>query len=152
MFEAIKKKVNNLKKFNQDKAMKEILASPSLEAQIIDLNQKQLYEQGVQADGSSTGQYAPITINYYKPLAKSEGRDGRTDHVTLKDTGALYDSMQVVSKNEGIEITSDDENGVFEKMKVEDALGLTPESISEIIPEIRTELVERVKSALYGKG
>lgn len=152
MFDAIKKKVENLKKFNQEKALNEILSTPSLESQIIDLNQKQLYEQGIQADGSSTGQYAPITISHYKPLAKAEGRDGRTDHVTLKDTGHLYNSMEVVAVKEGITITADDENGVFEKMKVEDALGLTAESISDIIPEIRTELIEKVKNALHGKS
>jgi hypothetical protein len=152
MFSAIKKLVDRVKKFNQEKALNEILTTPSLESQIIDLNQKQLYEKGVQADGSSTGQYSPITISHYKPLAAAEGRDGRTDHVTLKDTGHLYDSMQVQAVPDGITIVADDENGVFEKMKVEQALGLTPESISDIIPEIRTELIDKVKSALYGKS
>lgn len=150
MFEAIKNRVKNLKKFNQEKALNEILSTQSLEAQIIDLNQKQLYEQGIQADGTPTGEYSKVTVNYYKPLAQAEGRDGRTDHVTLKDTGHLYDSMEVVAVKEGITIVSDDENGVFEKMKVEDALGLTAESISEIIPEIRSELIDRVKKALHG--
>lgn len=152
MFSSIKKRVDNLRKFNQEKELNKILTSASLESQIIDLNQKQLYEQGVQADGSSTGQYAPATISYYKPLAKAEGRDGRTDHVTLKDTGHLYDSMQVQAERYGITIVADDENGVFEKMKVDSALGLTSESISEIIPEIRTELIERVKESLHGQG
>lgn len=152
MFSAIKKKYENLKKFNQAKELNSILTSPSVESQLIDLNQQQLYEQGIQSDGTSTGQYSSKTINYYKPLAKAEGRDGRTDHVTLKDTGHLYDSMQIEASGDGIIITADDENGVFEKMKLEKALGLTGESISEVLPEIRQTLVEKVKEALNGKG
>lgn len=150
MFSAIKKKYENLKKFNQNKALGDILDKPVLKAQIIDLNQKQLYEEGIQADGTSTGQYAAVTINVYKPIAAQEGRDGRTDHVTFKDTGHTYDSMEVVAVPEGITIVADDENGVFERMKAEQALGLTKESKSEILPEIRSELIERVKRALHG--
>jgi len=149
MFSAIKRRADNLRKFNQEKELDRILSTPSLEAQIIDLNQKQLYDEGIQADGTSTGQYAPITKSYYKPLAAAEGRDGRTDHVTLKDTGHLYDSMQVEAVPEGIIITADDENGVFEKMKVEQALGLTSESKAEIIPEIKQDLIETILTKLH---
>lgn len=149
MFSAIKKKVKNLEKFNQEKELDRILSTPSMKAQIIDLNQQQLYDEGIQADGTSTGKYAPITVSYYKPLAEAEGRDGRTDHVTLKDTGHLYDSMQVEAVGEGIQITADDENGVFEKMKVEQALGLTSESKAEIIPEIREDLISTILTKLH---
>ena len=150
MFPAIKKKVENLKKFNQEKELNQILTSPSLKAQIIDLNQKQLYEDGVQADGTTTGQYSPITISYFKPLAKAEGRDGRSDHVTGKDTGATYNSMEVEATPEGIVITADDDNGFFEKMKLDKALGLTQASKSEILPEVRSEIIVRVKKAYNG--
>lgn len=150
MFPAIKKRYENLKKFNQDKALKEILSTESLKAQIIDLNQQQLYEKGIQADGSPTGQYAPITKSFYKPLAQAEGRDGRTDHVTFKDTGATYDSMEVEAVKDGIIITADDEYGVFEKMQAEQALGLTSGSVSELLPEVRTGLVDRVRKSLHG--
>lgn len=150
MFPAIKKKVENLKKFNQEKELNQILTSPSLKAQIIDLNQKQLYEEGKQADGTGTGEYAYNTIHIYKPLAIADGRDGRSDHVTFKDTGATYRSMEVEAAPDGIIITADDPYGVFEFMDAPQALGLTSESKSEILPEIRSELVDRVRKRLHG--
>lgn len=146
MFEAIKRKAKKIQKLNQHKMLDKILSDELLEAQIVDLNQKQLYEQGLQADGTPTGDYAPITIAYYKPLAAAEGRDGRSDHITGKDTGITYDSMTVEDKGDGIVIRADDQNDFF--ARIDKGLGLTGESKKEILPEIKQRLIEEIKTEI----
>lgn len=142
MFKAIKRKAAKVAKLDETKILNEILSEDSLQAQMVDLNQKQLYEEGVQADGTPTGEYAPITITYYKPKAAAEGRDGRSDHITGKDTGQTYRSMKVVAKEDGIVIEADDRNNFFDREP--EGLGLTEESLKEIRPEIRESIVEKV--------
>jgi hypothetical protein len=146
MFGAFKNKARKIRKLDENKIARKILSNESMQAQIVDLNQQQLYEKGLQADGTPTGEYAPITKAYYKPLAASEGRDGRSDHITGKDTGETYRSMQVVAKPEGFVIAADDRNGFFDV--IDKGLGLTNESISEIRPEFRETMVEEVRKAI----
>jgi hypothetical protein len=85
MFEAVYEMGKRAAEMDESKMIAEIFEDETLQAQIVDLNQNQLYEQGLQADGTPTGEYAPITISFYKPLAAAEGRDGRSDHITGKD-------------------------------------------------------------------
>ncbi len=146
MFGAIKELNKKVQALDQNKMLAEILAEPLLDAQIIDLNQKQLYEQGLQSDGTPTGEYAPITVSYYKPLAASEGRDGRSDHITGKDTGETYDSMIVKSDPTGMVIHADDRNNFFKREPK--GLGLTEQSLSEIRPEIKESLIEKVRKQI----
>ncbi len=145
MFEAAKELLKKMQSFDQSKTMDEIMTDKQMDAKIIDLNQNQLYEQGLNADGTETGQYAPITVNYYKPLAASEGRDGRTDHITGKDTGATYKSMTVVAESEGVSVAAEN-NGFFDRLP--DALGLTDESKQEILPDIQSEFLNAFKKAI----
>lgn len=123
--------------------MEQVFKDVTLQAQIVDLNQYQLYEQGIQSDGSETGQYAQITIDKYKPLAEYEGRDGRSDHITGKDTGETYNSMRVRSDSAGIRITADDRNRFFDREPK--GLGLTTESKNEIIPEVKEIFIKKFR-------
>jgi hypothetical protein len=147
MFSKVKALRKKVASFNQTKVMREIMNSDSIKAQVIDLNQYQLYELGLQADGSPTGQYARITKEYYKPIAAAEGRDGRTDHITGKDTGALYRSMKVVAEADGISVAANDPND-FLKEDEPRALGLIPESRRQLLPEIRERFLEKFKETL----
>ena len=62
-----------------------------IEGKIALYNKEQLYNKGVTSDNSAvTPLYTPLTIK----IKKSKGQ--RTDHVTLKDTGAFHNSMFVV--------------------------------------------------------
>jgi hypothetical protein len=152
MFGAIKRLSKKVNGFNQEKAMRDILKDPYLRAEIIDLNQAQMYEQGVDAAGDSLGEYAPITKSYYKPLAASEGRDGRTDHVTLKDTGDFYRSMEIKTISDGIHLIADYEKEDTDlKVIYPHALGLTPESKMVILPGIRSVLLDKIKNQMYSK-
>ncbi len=144
---AVRKLCERIARIDEHKMLTEILDEETLKAQIIDLNQKQLYEEGLQSDGTETGQYAPITISYYKPLAASEGRDGRSDHITGKDTGETYRSMSVKSEPEGLIIQADDRNNFFDREP--QGLGLTTDSKREILPEIKESLLEKVKETIH---
>lgn len=147
MFGAIKKLNAKVQAFDQDRTLTDILGNETLQAQIIDLNQNQLYEKGIQADGTPTGDYAPITISHYKPLAAAEGRDGRSDHITGKDTGQTYASMKVASLPDGFKIEADDRNNFFERE--DKGLGLTSESLNEIRPEIKERFVETLREKVF---
>ena len=148
MFDKLKSLCERGLAFKQDEILDEIFSVPSVQAQIVDLNQNQLYNQGVQSDGTPTGQYAPITVSKYKPLALADGRDGRSDHITGKDTGETYASMkvQVLPKN-GFEITADDRNNFFER--ITDGLGLTEESVQTIMPEIKERMIDSIRERLF---
>lgn len=148
MFGVIKDMGARILAINQDEILKDIFDEPSIQAQIIDLNQNQLYEKGVQSDGEPTGDYAPITVSKYKPLAAAEGRDGRSDHITGKDAGITYDSMKVNNEMKSFTITADDRNNFFDREPK--GLGLTQESINEIIPEVRELFIEKVREKIFG--
>lgn len=149
MFDVIKDLEKKLPLLDERLMLKEILDNDSIQRQIIDLQTEagghgQLYDLGVQSDGSPTGDYALITIAYYKPLAASQGRDGRSDHITGKDTGKTYDSMRVVNESDGFTIIADDRNNFF--AIIPKGLGLTKESISLLTPEISARIIERINS------
>lgn len=148
MFGAIKKLAAKFEALNENKILFEVIDDELVQAQIIDLNQYQLYELGEQADGTPTGSYAPITIAYWKPLAASEGRDGRSDHITGKDTGETYDLMKVNNQPDGFTITNTDPNKFFERE--DKGLGLTNESIGKLIPEIKQRTIEKVRQQIFG--
>jgi hypothetical protein len=62
----------------------------------------QLEEFGIDSEGNSLGEYALRTI------AEKIEKGHRHDHVTLKDTGAFYDSFVVEVDRSGFWIIADD--------------------------------------------
>lgn len=129
-----------------------IMRDPAMQAQIIDLNtERQLYEEGVKADGTQVGEYSAATVGKWKPLAGAEGRDSRSDHVTLKDTGEFYRSFEVRPEPGRIVITADTIKPGGVDLAAEwgtNILGLTRESIGDIIPEVRQRLIDLTRQAL----
>lgn len=171
MLEPVKNIARKVRKLKEAQMLSKIMKDKLLIAQIIDLNtESQLYEKGVDSKGKELGEYAPITVSYFKPKAQAEGRDGRTDHVTLKDSGAFYLSFKVKRISGGIVIianTKKDYLGTYLEFDertqsprtVKDyhtdlvvefgpILGLTDESLQEILPEIRARISELVRLAL----
>lgn len=128
---------------DQNKLVKEVFNSPILEAQIIDLNQDQLFNKGIQADGTPTGEYAYNTIFGTSKYAGKIQKGQRYDHITGKDTGASYESMDVVAKEDKLVMQSKFPNSFLERLP--DALGLTNESFKQIRPEIKERYVELFK-------
>jgi hypothetical protein len=148
--EALTLLLGRIKRLNVSDLFKQVIAEDkTLQAQIIDWNIEQLYEKGKDSKGQSLGEYSAITINFYKPLAASEGRDGRTDHITLKDTGAFYRSFRILIPSSGdfIEIEADPikDGGVnlFEAYGI-DILGLDESNMDNLADEIRDRLAELI--------
>ncbi len=152
MFEALIQKFEALASIDQNEMIHEVLNDKELQADIVALNQSQLYDEGVTADGKSTGDYSPVTITHYKPLAQAMGRDGETAHMTGKDSGETYDSMRVDNRGDEFDVIADDRNGVFTHPfkygSLVGGLGLTEESKEKIIPSIRNILIENIKEKI----
>ncbi len=68
---------------------------------LIDTLQDQLFTTGEDDDGVSLGDYSPITVK----IKKRKGQP--TDRITLKDTGAFYDSYSIQPFNGGFFIEAD---------------------------------------------
>lgn len=129
-----------MKQLDQNKLMKDAVDNSVIKAQIIDLNQSQMYDKGIDSKGETLGDYSTISVSKY-------GK--RPGHIQLKDTGEFYDSMKVGVEDSGIIITGDTDKGTVDLAKVyPDALGLTDESINEILPEITSNLAEKIKTAI----
>jgi hypothetical protein len=147
MFGAVKRLANNLSSIDKNKMIGDIISIPSVQSQIIDLNQNQLYEQGVDAAGDPTGDYAYSTINGTSEYEGKIQKGQRYDHITLNDTGEFYNSMKVIQGSEAFAIIGKLPGSARDRWP--DALGLTTESKAEIIPEIRERLVDAlIKKAL----
>lgn len=100
---------NRMRRVTANRVLRQVFSgNTSLQQDIIELNtEDQLYDKGVDAKGKELGEYAFITRTYYKPLAATQGRDGRSDHVTLKDTGAFYRSFKFRGTAESFYFTAD---------------------------------------------
>jgi hypothetical protein len=153
MFDALYDMIDKVQSLDQDRMFDNIIRDPGMQAQIIDLNtEEQLYEQGIRADGTRVGFYSAATVNKWKPLARAEGRDGRADHVTLKDTGEFYGSFEVKPEPGGFVITADPIKPGGEDLTETwgpEILGLTHESIENLIPEIRDRVIQDARAVLF---
>jgi hypothetical protein len=145
MLGILKQKAEKFRAISTDSLLQEIFSSGDLDSQIIDLNQKQLYEQGIQADSTPTGDYSPNTRRRKQAYGDSFNTPGESGHITGNDTGITYKSMNVVAQPDGIVINADDRNNFFEREPK--GLGLTKESLSEILPEVRERFKEKLLTA-----
>lgn len=105
----------------------------------------QLYEEGVDSLGRSLGDYAPFTVE------KKKQKGDRYDHITLKDTGAFYDSWVVKVDRKGLLLDADDSSKYDEplfKVWGEDVLGLTDENMEKLALIIRENYINYVREQL----
>jgi len=101
------------KKINQIKGVRKninrfIDKSVGENAHIIEDNitEDQLHDKGEDGLGRSLGQYSDFTKQFKNTIAAQLGRDNRSDHITLKDTGEFYESIKVTLSSRGVEISS----------------------------------------------
>lgn len=155
MFEVVKnklgKKIHLFQGIDTSKIIKSVIDSDEiLKAQILDLNtEDQLFNKGIDSLGRRLedigGSYSPYTIN----IKLSKGQP--TDRVTLKDTGAFYDSFELKSGLTFIEITAnpykeDGKNLVNEWGGY--ILGLTTENKEWLANELKIRVFEQIKREL----
>ena len=113
---------------------------------IIQMNtEDQLEEEGIDSLGRALGDYSPYTI------IEKQLKGQRYDHITLKDTGAFYDSWVVTVNREGIEIDADDaslyDQPLFQVWG-EDVLGLTDENMEILRGVIADKYIEYIYEQL----
>lgn len=110
-----------------------------VKSQMIDLNQEQMEDFGVDSKGETLGEYS----EYTKIIKQKKGQS--TDHITLKDTEEFYNSMHVVFGGDSIFISADmikpdtDLESIYPF-----ALGLTEENKRELIPEIKERIIDLI--------
>lgn len=140
MFGAIKDIGNNMQRLNPNRLMRDVIDETSVKAQIIDLNQSQMFDKGIDAKGETLGDYSQVSVTKY-------GK--RPGHIQLKDTGEFYDSMKVNIEEDKFIIIGDTDKGDVDLANVyPDVLGLTTESKEEILPEISQRLSEKIKEEI----
>jgi len=146
--------IDRMESLTIDSIMDEVWDDRYLKALVLDLNfQSQLYEKGVDAAGNLLGYYSPFTVRYKRSIAGSIGNDTRSDHITLKDTGEFYNSGRVEKVPGGIVIDAETNKGGGDDLAVEfgkKILGLSNESIQELIPEVRERVIPLVRQKVIG--
>lgn len=147
-FERLQKTLREFKrKAILHQLVKEAFKEAKLDKYVIRLNQKQLFDKGIDSDGDSLGVYSPYTITI------KEKKRQKTDHITLKDTGEFYKSFTVTIKKDGIyfdadPIKIDDETGersnLFDDFGKE-ILGLTEENKIKLIKKLKRPLKDAIR-------
>lgn len=136
MFGRLKSIAKNISSIDPNKMVEEIIELESVQSQLIDLNQSQMMNQGVDSRGDTLGDYSQISITKY---GKQPG------HITLHDTGEFYHSMKVLTGSDGFLISGDtvkDDTDLADRYPY--ALGLDSESVSYILPEVTERLREKI--------
>lgn len=146
MFGVIKELAKRSRRLSSAGIVKKILDNSGLQMDIVELNQEQMYEEGVDAKGQPLGHYAPMTLRH----KLSPGpHDHRTDHVTLKDRGDFYNSMGVKNEETYFVITGDMEKSGTDLATIYPyALGLTTKNISMVRKWVEPIAIQRIKEAL----
>ena len=135
--------LKKLASLNPQEILRRALENTGVKQQIIDYNQEQMYEQGIDSAGESLGEYSHVTIK----IKQEKGQ--RIDHITLKDAGDFYDSMRIVTTDKSALIEADmqkpdtDLEIIYPK-----ALGLTEDSKNEIMPMIIGQMMKEIKLAI----
>lgn len=115
------------------------------------ITEDQLYEKGVDGLGKPLGEYSPFTKQFKDTIAGRLGRDTRSDHITLKDTGAFYESIKVKLQKDGIKIDSDpvkDDDNLLD-IYGKEILFLTEENLTEFRNiYLKDDLINNIRAAL----
>jgi hypothetical protein len=130
-------KINKVPNEVQRLVMNEIAQNTNI---LEDLNAEQL-NKGIDSKGQKiTPDYTPFT----KAIKRAKGQP--TDRVTLKDTGDFYSSIDYSANFSGVDYTATDSktNDLTEKYG-DDILGLTDESINDVIDFVEIDLAEKIE-------
>lgn len=148
MLTRVKNKLQKVAKLNETKIIQQIFRSTELQERIIYLNtHDQLFEKGQDKLGrtleSIGGQYAPYTVQ----LKMQKGQP--TDRITLKDTGAFYESFKVVVPS-GADYVMIVANPIKDGDDINEewgghVIGLNRENMQEVIEYVHEKLLAIVR-------
>lgn len=152
MLGALKSLVKNTRKLDENRFVNSALSNSQIQYDILELNrQDQLYEQGITADGKSMGDYAPFTLRYKIEEAGKMGRDTRTDHITLKDTGEFYSTFRFKKGKDEFIIAADTIKDGTDLIEREgNILGLTNENKAVVAGWIKPDIISQTRKVLQG--
>jgi len=137
-------------KINVRESCLKALNDPLIQAQMVDMNQANLYDKGILADGNPTGEYSGYTKNQKVSLGDSRQTPGRIDHITLNDTGEFYASMKVVDKGSAGVVISGDTDKPSGDLGVEfgAVVGITADDKAYLVPAIRELIQADIKAKI----
>jgi hypothetical protein len=137
---------------NTNKVLEIIFSDPSFQVWLLDLIRwHQLYEQGVTEDNVKIGTYSPFT----KEIKEAQGV--LSTHITLRDTGAFYESMKIFVNPDNIVIDAEGDKvdftgqttNLFEKYNDSgNLLGLTDESWNQMIDKLTPLIISQIWDAM----
>jgi hypothetical protein len=146
MWGRLEKIISNAKKLDESKAWKQVI-DKEVKDEIIRLNtQDQLYEDGVDSLNKKLGDYSPYTVI----LKRLKGQ--KTSHITLKDTGAFYNSFKVQVNKDSITIIADDESKYDIPLTEDygiDILGLTEDNKMYLFDWLQENYLKYVRKQLF---
>jgi len=142
MFEPLHKIFNQIATLDIDSVMFDVWDGEDVQETIIELNTiDQLFNQGIDSDGQSLGDYSQFTI-------KQKRADGLPyDRVTLRQDGEFYGSFNIIPEQDGFTIDADPIKPSQDLTETygEAIIGLTSESKEKLIKAI----ILTVKNEIY---
>jgi hypothetical protein len=145
----------SIKNISLNDIVKKAFQSSYIQKLVIQYNQQQLYEKGIDSTGTIIKTFLAHTPNVYadRTIIIKQGKGQRTDVVTLKDTGAFYESMQVTSKDKYIEITANfakSDGNMNKNIDTTNILGLTDYNKEDLQGFLRPVVSSELKRAFLG--
>lgn len=145
MFEPLHILFNKIATLDIDNVMFDVWDGEDVQEIIIKLNTiEQLFNQGIDSDGQSLGDYSAFTI-------KKKRADGLPyDRVTLRQDGIFYGTFNIIPDKDGFIIDADPIRGSQDLTETygEQIIGLTSDSkeqlIKSIILSVRNEIYLRI--------
>jgi hypothetical protein len=129
--------------------MLELSKDRELKKLIVDLNtQSQLYDEGINRDGISLGEYSAYTIQKKEELGQP------TDRITLKDTGDFYKTFKVEFIAGDLIIYADPfktSHGITTDLVREfgkEIIGLTDDNLDLVVTVMQKKVIEIIKKQL----
>lgn len=119
-----------------EKKVMQTAYTPSVLAQMADLNNQQL-DEGLYADGRDTPDYSPFTIE----IKRAKGQEWR--FMTFYDTGETRNSIRYLVRNGKLVVTMNDRFNLMDEYS-QNIIGLTANSIADV----KDEIIEEIQSQM----
>lgn len=154
--EALIRIANNTINLDSKKILFKIYSETEVQDFIIDLNRiEQLFKKGVDIEGNIFGTYSPLTETLSQGRSFGFGGDSGSktkragDPIFLLDDGDFYRSFKIRLKNNGsFTISAVTDKDDFDLLDYGDIIGLSNNSINELIKEILPFIIQETREAI----
>lgn len=150
---SIKALAINVTKLNEDDVYSKVVNTPEVKREAVRLNtQVQLYERGENTLGQKMRSFFARFGRYYADFTINEKqiKSQVTDRVTLRDTGAFYNTFKARFDGE-LKLTADtNKDGEDLQDTWGQVVGLNEDTKSELVKTIKPKVIDYVKSKVLG--